>query len=165
MENSVLLERELQALNLYIEIENKRFENKFTWHIQIDPNLDVSRLLIPPMVIQPYVENAIWHGLLHKDTPGVLQIKLVQHERYLEIIIEDNGVGRQAAIGLRSKTSLKRKSHGLEVTARRIANFNGDSAISHAISISDLYTSEGVPSGTRVTLKLALINQISQVNE
>jgi ligand-binding sensor domain-containing protein len=164
MESTVLLEKELMALNLYIEIENKRFENKFNWEIDVDPQLDLSSYLIPPMVIQPYVENAIWHGLLHKDAPGVLQIKLTLCENYLEINIEDNGVGREAAIGLRSKTSLKRKSHGLDVTARRIANFNNELVADNAVNITDLYASDGSATGTRVTLKMALIKHTSNVN-
>jgi streptogramin lyase len=163
MENTVLLEKELMALNLYIEIENKRFENKFTWQIQVDEDVNTSRLIIPPMVIQPYVENAIWHGLLHKSQPGVLKIDISRREGYLEITIEDDGVGRNAAIGMRSKTSLKTKSHGLDVTARRIANFNGDSVHEDAVTIMDLSTSEGSALGTRVILRLALINQTIQL--
>jgi sensor histidine kinase YesM len=162
MESSVLLEKELMALSLYIEIENKRFENKFTWKINVDSSVDASRLLVPPMVIQPFVENAIWHGLLHKAEPGQLQIDLFQRSGHLEIIIEDNGVGRSAAIGLRSKTSLKTKSHGLDVTSRRIANFNSDTLIGEAVSFTDLTSADGNPCGTRVSLKLALINQTMQ---
>jgi sensor histidine kinase YesM len=162
MENTVLLEKELMALNLYIEIENKRFENKFTWKIQVAPNVDTSRLLVPPMIIQPYVENAIWHGLLHKAEPGILKIELMQRDGYLEIIIEDDGVGRSAAIGLGSKTSLKTKSHGLDVTARRIANFNGNVLDGEAVVLTDLFTSEGTPCGTRIVLKLALMNHTMQ---
>ncbi len=157
MESSVVLERELMALNLYIEIENKRFENKFTWQIDVDPNLDVSNLLVPPMVIQPYVENAIWHGLLHKDTPGMLLIGLRQMEEFVEIRIEDDGVGRQAAIGLGSKTSLKTKSHGLDVTAKRIANFNRFAMEGEAVTIKDLFSLDGKPVGTSVVVRLALI--------
>jgi sensor histidine kinase YesM len=108
------------------------------------------------MVIQPYVENAIWHGLLHKREPGLLRISLHSRGGYLEIHIEDNGVGRNAAIDLRSKTSLKTKSHGLDVTAKRIANFNGDTLKGEAVTITDLFSPEGKPSGTLVVLKLAL---------
>jgi sensor histidine kinase YesM len=156
MESSVLLERELMALKLYVEIENKRFENKFNWQIEVDPSLDSNHLQVPPMVIQPYVENAIWHGLLHKGEPGLLRISLHSRGGCLEIHIEDNGVGRNAAIDLRSKTSLKTKSHGLDVTAKRIANFNGDTLKGEAVTITDLFSPEGKPSGTLVVLKLAL---------
>jgi sensor histidine kinase YesM len=141
------------------EIENKRFENKFTWQIEVDPKLDVSNLLVPPMVIQPYVENAIWHGLLHKDSLGTLRIDVRKMEKFIEIRIEDNGVGRQAAIGLRSKTSLKTKSHGLDVTAKRIANFNG-AMEGQAVTITDLFYSDGKPAGTSVVVKLAFISNI-----
>jgi ligand-binding sensor domain-containing protein/two-component sensor histidine kinase len=158
MESTVLLEKELMALNLYIEIENKRFENKFSWEINVGENVNTAHLLVPPMVIQPYVENAIWHGLLHKDAPGKLLISIRKHEEYLEISIEDNGVGRSAALGLRSKTSLKTKSHGLDVTSKRISNFNGELYTGNAVSIEDLITELNQPSGTRVVLKLALIH-------
>jgi sensor histidine kinase YesM len=104
------------------------------------------------------VENAIWHGLLHKDAPGKLLISIRKHEEYLEISIEDNGVGRSAALGLRSKTSLKTKSHGLDVTSKRISNFNGELYTGNAVSIEDLITELNQPSGTRVVLKLALIH-------
>jgi hypothetical protein len=99
---------------------------------------------------------------LHKAEPGVLKIDLIKRDGYIEIIMEDDGVGRNAAIGLRSKTSLKTKSHGLDVTARRIANFNGNELDGESVSITDLFTPEGRASGTRVFIRLALMNHTMQ---
>ena len=93
----------------------------------------------------------------------MLRISLQRRDGYLEIEINDDGVGREAAIGLRSKTSLKTKSHGLDVTAKRIMNFNGDTLEGDAVRITDLFSPEGKPTGTSVVLKLALVKHSNQV--
>ena len=151
------------ALNLYIEIENKRFANKFNWNIQIHPSIDIHSTLVPPMIIQPFVENAIWHGLLHQEKPGLLTILLQEKSGYLEISIDDNGVGRDAAQLLKSKSLLKDKSHGMEVTIKRIENFNVGFSIGKAVEIIDKKDEQGKPAGTTMLLKIALIKNEQEI--
>jgi sensor histidine kinase YesM len=162
-ETHIALESELMALNLYIEIENKRFANKFSWNIQIHSNIDLHSTLIPPMIIQPFVENAIWHGLLHQEKQGILTISIQEQNGYLEISIDDNGVGRDAAKLLKSKTLLKDKSHGMEVTINRIENFNAGFSLGKAVEIIDKKDEFGNPTGTTMLLKIALIKNEQEI--
>jgi sensor histidine kinase YesM len=162
-ETHIALESELMALNLYIEIENKRFANKFSWNIQIHSSIDIHTTWVPPMIIQPFVENAIWHGLLHQEKPGQLTILLQEKSGYLEISIDDNGVGRDAAQLLKSKSLLKDKSHGMEVTIKRIENFNAGFSIGKAVEIIDKKDEEGTPTGTTMLLKIALIKNEKEI--
>src|SRR6185503_2433203 len=92
---TVILTNELEALKLYIEMEALRFDKKFSYNITIEKNLSTDNIDVPPLIIQPYVENAIWHGLLHKESDGRLDIYVnMIDENMLQCIIEDNGVGR-----------------------------------------------------------------------
>ncbi|MEI9807135.1 MAG: histidine kinase [Bacteroidota bacterium] len=110
---NVLLSNELEALKLYIEMEALRFDKKFTYEIKIDNNLGADTIEVPPLIIQPYVENAIWHGLLHKEQNGHLSIKVsMAGEGMLQCIIEDNGIGRVKAKALKSKTANIKKIAG-----------------------------------------------------
>jgi hypothetical protein len=162
-ETHIPLESELMALNLYIEIENKRFANKFTWNIQIHSSIDIHTTLIPPMIIQPFVENAIWHGLLHQEKQGELIISLQEKSGYLEISIDDNGIGREAALQLKSKSLLKDKSHGMEVTMNRMEYFNAGFSIGKAVEIIDKKDEFGNPTGTTMLLKIALIKNEQEI--
>lgn len=93
-QNFVSLEKEIQLLESYIELEQLRFENKFTYTSDIETEISSMEIFIPSMIIQPFVENAIVHGFLHKDGKCNLQINVRQHEKSLLVIIEDNGIGR-----------------------------------------------------------------------
>ena len=97
LENSksklISLEQELEAINLYLEIEHVRFEGKFDFEIELDEDVQLSTIEIPPLIIQPYVENAIWHGLMHKKEPGQLLIQIQNAGDQVQCIIEDDGIG------------------------------------------------------------------------
>ena len=83
--------------------------------------MDISALKVPPLIIQPYVENAIWHGLMHKEEKGQLDVEVSEEDGYLYFKITDNGIGRKRAAALASKSATKHKSMGLRITAHRIA--------------------------------------------
>jgi hypothetical protein len=165
LENSkvpyVSLEQELSALKIYIDLEKMRFESGFESKIEVNPNLHTSAVFVPPMIFQPFVENAIWHGLLHKETSGKLLVDIFEADSHLVVKIQDNGIGRTAAAELKSKTSLKTKSYGLAITRQRIENFNANqnTETKDAVSVEDLTDHSGSPCGTRVTLKLAIRNE------
>ncbi|HOY19705.1 MAG TPA: histidine kinase [Haliscomenobacter sp.] len=158
--NLVTLRDELEALRLYLELEAMRFVNRFTYHINISPDLDITCLEIPPMIIQPYVENAIWHGLMHKEAkPGEechLEVRVFPEGNTLVVEVEDNGVGRNMARALKSKSATAQKSHGMAVTAERIQMINQIYQTEASIIIEDLYTPEGKAAGTKVRLTLPL---------
>jgi sensor histidine kinase YesM len=129
LENSraelVTLRNELEALQLYIELEAMRFKNKVSFNIEVFPDIDTQYFKIPPLLLQPFVENAIWHGLMHKPQGGKVSISITQpSENLLHIEIIDNGIGRAKAAELKSKSAGKRKSFGMQVTADRIRMIN-----------------------------------------
>jgi len=158
---TITLENELETLKLYLLMESLRFNQSFEYCINIDNNIDASEISIPPLIIQPYVENAIWHGLMHKthDRLLIINIKRVSIE---DIIIEiiDNGVGREKAASLRSKSVNLNKSYGLEITKQRLVSLNKR----NTITIIDLFDAYQLPIGTKVILKLYQINKYESSN-
>lgn len=151
----VLLENELKALQLYIELEAVRFDNAFTHHIEITKDISVETAMVPPLLIQPYAENAIWHGLLHRtEQGGSLEIRLWRNDDKLYIEIEDNGVGREEAKRLKSKTATRQKSHGMQITAERMDIVNKVYNINAGVVITDLEDDDQKPAGTRVLITL-----------
>jgi ligand-binding sensor domain-containing protein len=156
----VPLSSELEMLNLYLEMEKMRFENKFEAIFVIDSQLDPDFIEIPPMLIQPFVENAIWHGLLQlPDTeqcrPAILQIRYTCiDENNLQVEIEDNGIGRQQAAQKTYNTLSKKKSYGIELANNRIVALNQLYGTHAKSEIVDLYDAHGRPSGTLVKLTI-----------
>jgi ligand-binding sensor domain-containing protein/putative methionine-R-sulfoxide reductase with GAF domain len=151
---NVILSNELEALKLYIEMEALRFDKKFHHEIIVDDEVSLDGIEVPPLIIQPYVENAIWHGLLHKEGDGSLRIHIsMAGENLLQCEIEDNGVGRDKARELKSKSATSRKSLGMKLTEDRIALLNQHAEMNASIDIIDLKES-GESVGTRVILKI-----------
>ena len=162
LENSnnktVSLEQDLEALKIYVEMESLRFENKFEFKIETAENVNVFSTAVPPMILQPFIENAIWHGLLHKDSKGTLHIRIEKTFHSLQCIIEDNGIGRKRAAELKSKTATTRKSMGMQLTEDRIQLLKSQYGGEASIMIEDLKDNNGSPCGTRVTLLIPLEN-------
>ena len=152
---NVVLSNELEALKLYIEMEGVRFDNKFDYEIILDENVSPDSIEVPSLIIQPYVENAIWHGLLHKETTGSLTIRMSKpEENLLQCVIEDDGVGRAKAMEYRSKSAMNKKSLGMKLTEDRIAILNQNTKANASVEIFDLVGAEGAALGTRVVIKI-----------
>ena len=150
---SISLEEELEMLRLYLDLEKLRFKNSFEYRICVPEGLDTNSVYIPPLLLQPVAENAIWHGLMHKEGPGTLEINFAREENYLNCYLTDNGVGRQKAQSFKSKSVEKQRSLGTQITADRIALNNKDSDPGD-FNIEDLVDTDGHASGTRVTLRI-----------
>jgi ligand-binding sensor domain-containing protein len=151
----VSLENELKALKLYIEMESLRFDNVFSYQVVVDPTVDATITQLPPMLIQPYVENAIWHGLLHRKEPGSnLRVQATNRNDMLVITIEDNGIGRKAAEALKSNFGTHKQSHGMKITAERLASVNAVYGIHAQATVEDLINATGQVAGTCVTLTM-----------
>jgi LytS/YehU family sensor histidine kinase len=148
----VPLDKEIEALKLYVDMEKMRFDDKFQFEIFVEPGLQPEHLEIPPLLIQPFVENAIWHGLMHKKALGTLQVRITQGAQGLCIEIEDDGIGRAKAAELKSRSAQEHKSHGTQLSADRIANINALFGSKASITIIDLHNPEGHPAGTLVRL-------------
>jgi ligand-binding sensor domain-containing protein/putative methionine-R-sulfoxide reductase with GAF domain/anti-sigma regulatory factor (Ser/Thr protein kinase) len=152
---NVVLTNELEALKLYIEMEALRFDKKFTYEIKVENRVGADTIEVPPLIIQPYVENAIWHGLLHKESNGHLSIRVCMcNETMLECIIEDNGIGREKAKELKSKTATSRKSLGMRLTENRLSLLNKHAALNASVEIIDLQNGGNEALGTKVILKI-----------
>lgn len=151
--NKISLAEEIELLKNYIQLEMVRFENKFTFSIEIAPGVDSESIIIPSLLIQPYVENAILHGLYNKTTPGELSIRIREDEDLLTFTIEDNGIGREAAQRLRMENLRTHNSMGINITEERLKLINlGQQA---AFEVEDLKDENG-PCGTRVKIMILL---------
>jgi LytS/YehU family sensor histidine kinase len=152
----VVLSNELEALKLYIDMESLRFDHKFSFDVSIDPEVDADNIEIPPLIIQPYVENAIWHGLLHKDSGGHLSVHVSRDNGSLVCEIADNGIGREKAMEYKSKNAPTRKSVGMKLTEERLQIASDDFSVAGSQKIIDLFDENGEASGTKVILTLPI---------
>ena len=154
-QNNILLSSEMELLKLYVEMESIRFDDKFNYEIKADAAINADTVEIPSMLIQPYVENAIWHGLLHKEEKGKLTVNFLQNGgNTIIVIIEDDGIGREKAAELKSKQVLKKKSYGMQITEDRIAIINRMQDIQATSQVIDLKDDAGKATGTRVILEI-----------
>ncbi len=151
---TVSLKNELEALRLYIDMEEMRFENRFEYSIGIDNVVEPEYIEVPPLLLQPYVENAIWHGLMHKESKGRLTVEVAKKNGSLRCVIEDNGIGRQKAQQLKSKSATRDKSMGIKITNDRLNLYQ---AHTH-VEIIDLFDQYGCPAGTRVVLHIPCLS-------
>jgi tetratricopeptide (TPR) repeat protein len=151
---SITLEDELQMLRLYLEMERLRFKNAFDYSINFLNEVDSDNIFIPPLILQPFCENAIWHGLMHKEAEGLLSIELKIENGILTCTITDNGVGREKAEAFKSKTAEKEKSMGLKITTDRLALLNEGKDIPSAFEIEDLKDASGYAAGTKVIVRI-----------
>jgi anti-sigma regulatory factor (Ser/Thr protein kinase) len=153
----ISLESELDCLGLYLEMEALRFSNHFAYKISVSKDLEPEILKVPPLIIQPYVENAIWHGLMHKEEKGQLDIEALQEDNYLYVKVIDNGIGRKKAAEFASKSATKHKSMGLRITADRIAIMQRSNGTESPVTINDLVNADGSAAGTEVSIKIPVM--------
>jgi ligand-binding sensor domain-containing protein len=143
---TITLTEECYGLKLYLELESRRLDSSFDYRIDVEADVDPTSIMMPPLVIQPFVENAIWHGLRSRKTGGNIHIRILHHNGGLLIVVEDDGVGRSAA-GKLQKPS-KETSFGTTATVQRIL-LNDPSS---SVIIEDLYDPHGIAEGTRVNI-------------
>ena len=153
----VSLENELALLESYIQLEELRFKGKINYNISVDKSIEPENTYLPSMVLQPFVENAIWHGLMHKeeDEKGNISIVVKEQNDRLMCTIEDNGVGRERARQLGERSVLKRKSMGMKITEDRLKLLNQDNA-QPVIWIIDLKDNLDHATGTRIEINIPI---------
>jgi LytS/YehU family sensor histidine kinase len=152
---SITLEKEIQTLQLYIEMERMRFANAFEYTIEVEEGIEPDSLAIPSMLLQPYIENAIWHGLLHKEEGGHLWVRFSQPtEDLLTVEIEDNGIGRQKAKELKSKEAISNKSYGMQISQDRLFLIQELYGLKATVEVKDLRDGQGHDSGTKILVQL-----------
>lgn len=147
---------EIQTLKLYLEFERLRFDGGFEFDLQIDGQ-EVLDCHIPPMIIQPFVENAIWHGLMpRKDDKGYIHVSFRREDGLLLVSVRDNGIGRQKARENKTKASLKEGSVGLQITKERLRTLTRRTGRLNEFQIIDLFDDQQQPIGTLVKLSFEI---------
>lgn len=154
----VRFSKDIEALELYIELEQVRFNNKFTYQSVIDPSLIGNDYNVPPLLIQPFVENAIIHGLAPSTNYNLhLSVSAQAEDDYILYTVEDNGIGRKQSDEYKQLNKPLHKSRGMNITEKRISIFNKQKNADGEVVITDLYNEAGEPSGTKVQVRIKAI--------
>ncbi len=159
----VPLRKEINLLELYLSLENLRIPD-LKYSIEIDPSIDSNKMTIPNMMLQPYIENAIWHGLSHKKGERNLKIRITRKQDNIVCEVEDNGVGRKMATELKSLYRKEHRSRGMELLSKRFSLLSKEYGSDIHTGIEDLHDN-GTATGTRITITVpsSLIEQFKPV--
>lgn len=149
-EDLISLEQEIEMLSLYLKLEHLRFKDKFEYRIEVEEFIDTSDILIPPMLVQPFIENAIWHGLRYKESNGKLFVNVSNHPTYIMISIDDNGIGRLKSAELKTKNQKNHQSTALRNIESRLAYIKKLFKQKLEVEIID----KAIGEGTKVYIKL-----------
>ena len=138
-EDFIPFSKEVELLELYVKLEHNRFKEKFDYNITVNKTIDLDEYSIPPMLLQPYIENAIWHGLRYREEKGNLEINIQENNNdSIVIVIQDDGVGRKKSQELKTKNQLKQKSKGMSTIKKRISILNDMYQDKIDISVSEV---------------------------
>ncbi len=152
--SQITLDEEVKMLKLYLDMERLRFENSFDYNITYTNDVDAEAVSVPPLLLQPFCENAIWHGLMNKEGKGHLTITIRKDNEYIDCLITDDGIGRAKAAELNSGSAKKEKSMGLKITTERLALFNQDKDLHSSYIIDDIRDESGLVTGTKVSIRI-----------
>ena len=158
--NVISLEEELDRLKLYLSLESMRFKDRFDYEINVGESIDVESIMIPPMIMQPFVENSIIHGILpREDVKGLIKIDVFIKEDYLHISINDNGIGFQESLKSKKFNDGDHRSQGMEITSKRIELIQKNSP--NDISLegpNEIISNDGSINGTHVLIKIPVFD-------
>lgn len=157
---TISLKEELEILSLYVELESIRFKESFQYNIICDEMIDTDEVKIPTLLVQPFVENAIWHGLMHKEGERVLKVEFTEEDDFIKCIVEDNGIGRKKAAEMKITAGQDKKhtSKGIEVSKERLKTLRTKDSREGSINIIDLAGENGKVAGTRVEINFPIQN-------
>jgi tetratricopeptide (TPR) repeat protein len=157
---AVTLESEIALVEAYMQLEELRFPGKINYRIRVEESIGTQNTYLPSMVLQPVIENAIWHGIVHKDNgeKGFISVDVRQQDEKLLCTVEDNGVGREKARQLRDKSVLNNKSMGMKITEERLRLLSR-TYVDQCIEVVDLKDALNHAVGTRVTLHIPIAEQ------
>ena len=154
--NVVTLEKELETLRLYIQLESLRLNMDLEYNLVIDEELMTENEKVPPLILQPFVENALWHGLSRKKGEKKLDVSVAQNQDYLVFVINDNGIGRSKAAAFKKESSSEiYASRGIEITIKRLIEFNRSK--NSPVEYHDLFDSNEDAAGTQVSIYIKKI--------
>jgi tetratricopeptide (TPR) repeat protein len=163
-EKEMTLEDELDTMKLYMNIENIRFSNEIDFQIEVDKSINTANIRVPSLILQPFLENALWHGLSSKENNKEIILNVTKtSEDFITIIISDNGIGRKESNRINDNKILKRKSVGIAITKARLANFSKGFANDYRIDIEDLYDKNGNATGTKVVVNIPIRSNVLKI--
>lgn len=148
----VVLEEEINMLEKYILLEQQRLDQKFDYSIEIAGDLQTDFFEIPGMIIQPYIENAIWHGLMNKEDRGRLWLRFDKINSSIHCVVEDNGIGRKKAAELAGRNHVNRKRFGMSISQKRMELLHKENEEIPEVLVEDLVDDDQAPAGTKVSL-------------
>lgn len=159
--NFISLSSELEMIRLYLSLESLRFRQSFSYFIEVDEEIDPEEIQVPSLLIQPFVENAVWHGLRMKEGEKKLWLRFTTTDQYLQIDIEDNGIGRQKAAAIKKQKlgAEQFESKGIALSQQRIDLLNRQQATIAKVEIIDLADASQRPGGTKVIIQLPFDTQ------
>jgi LytS/YehU family sensor histidine kinase len=154
----ITLKEELESLDLYLQLEALRFNYRFRYNIIVSPDIDKDKFVIPSMLIQPYVENAILHGLsgLNKEKKGQLTIDIQLYNECIKCVITDNGIGRKKAQEIKHNRTIKHESQAMKNINERINLLNSRTDKEYSVKIIDLYDKNYQAIGTKVEIVIPI---------
>ena len=152
----VTLEEEIVTIENYLELQRVRFADKFDFRIEVDETLDTGTLLLPPMMAQPFIENSIEHGIKHKVSKGLIEVRFWQSDGSFFYEIRDDGIGREKAREIQMKSDAKHRSVATTITRERLAVINRKRKHKISLGIIDLKDDAGEGVGTRVVFEVPL---------
>jgi hypothetical protein len=159
----ISIDEEVRYISYYLELERARFGDTFQYEVTVAPDINRMTYQIPPMLLQPYIENSIRHGLRYReDEQGMVRIRFMENATHLICIIEDNGVGRKLAQQYKSLSPIEYQSRGMTLTARRVEMMNQIRTTPMLIEVEDIETDSLQPAGTRVVLYFP-IDQVKNI--
>jgi len=167
MDNSkhdfVTLSSEIQILEVYLKLEHSRFSDKFDYQFDVSKELEAEQYLVPPMLIQPFIENAIWHGLRYRNDKGLLNVSVNKDKDAIKVLIQDNGIGRKKSEELKTKNQKEHASTGLKNIENRISIINQLYHTKIGLAIIDIEDEH--ETGTHVTLTIPLKNDTINIQQ
>ncbi|WP_339626495.1 tetratricopeptide repeat protein [uncultured Maribacter sp.] len=157
-QREISLAEELETVALYMNIENIRFSKEINFNVYVKDDINTHNIKIPSLILQPFLENALWHGLSSKDGVKNIDLEIKKGKNgFIEIIITDNGIGRDAAEKIKDSKVLKRKSVGIDITKERLANFSRDYENYFHVEIIDKFDDDTNPIGTQIVIYIPTI--------
>jgi two-component sensor histidine kinase len=145
---------EMETCKLYLQLEAMRFDTKFSYSVNVDDNIDLKSVQVPALIIQPFIENAIWHGIVPRNSGGHVSLNVLRREGAIEVVIDDDGIGREASAQNKSASSLVHQSKGVNLTQSRL-ELNNLLQQRHAkLELIDKKDVSGQATGTKVIITL-----------
>jgi LytS/YehU family sensor histidine kinase len=154
----VSINTELEQLQKYLELEHRRFKDKFDFNIAIDEVIDKDLCMMPNMLLQPHLENAIWHGLRYKETKGMLSLTFTKEGDKIRIVVKDDGIGLKQSQALKTSNQKAHQSRGLTNTRERLQLLNDIYKLQITMDLQEIDKALGT--GTIVTIQIPILNKL-----